>query len=248
MQYIDLDAARIRLRGPDCEPTDANWRYASTARRAAYFGELARVAFELLYDRITRGIGLDGRKLTRVKPKSRPDGAKGPPLTPREQASRSRRLLAFSAGQDAATLYWRGGWGAILGYHARGAGHLPIRNIVGLMASELAAAVRRAREWWKSGGWRFGPPPPPLPRAALPFGVGADAPLPAAVLQALPPDLRGATRLSDLARSTAALTWWRRAGYRLWVKASRGGGPTPPPPRPILPRPRPGASPTISPP
>jgi hypothetical protein len=244
-QIIDLDAARIRLRGPDCEPTDANWRYASAARRTAYFAELARVAFELLYDRISRGVDVSGRKLARVKP--RPDGAKGAPLSPHEQASRSRRLLAFSAGQNAATLYWRGGWGAILGYHARGAGHLPIRNIVGLMASELAAAVRRAREWWKSSGFRFGPPSPALPKAALPFGVGADAPLPLAVLIALPPDLRGATYLSDLARSTAALTWWRRMGYRLWARASRGGGVLPAP-RPILPRPRPGASPTISPP
>jgi hypothetical protein len=232
-QYIDPDAARVRLRGPDCEPLEANWRYASTARRAAYFAELARIAFELLYDRISRGVGVDGRKLVAVKPNSRPDGAKGPPLTPHEQASRTRRLLAHAGGRDAATVYWRNGWGRYLAFHARGAGHLP---------------VRRAREWWKSGGWRFGPPSPPLPKAALPFGVGADAPLPVAVLQALPPDLRGATRLSDLARSTAALTWWRRMGCRLWARAGRGGGVLPAPPRPPMPRPRPGASPTISPP
>src|SRR4051812_4100607 len=92
---------------------------------------------------LRRGVGVSGARLKAVKPESRPDGAKGPPLSPHQAESRSQKWLRASISHRNATvtLWWSHGWGRILNYHRDGNRHLPVRDVIG-----LTPADRRAHE------------------------------------------------------------------------------------------------------
>jgi hypothetical protein len=164
---------RIVLTGAEFEPTGPAWDRATEAERRAYWRRLAEIAYFLKRQEIARGIGADGRKLPPVKPESRPDRAKGPPLAPHQAESRTARLLAYNSTASGATLYWRASgrksWALILSYHARIEGEevrgAPLRDTLGISPRGRAQVAAQARDWWRL---THGLPPARTPRAPSP--------------------------------------------------------------------------------
>lgn len=140
-------ANNIVLSGPKYEPTDAKWRRATLKQRNAYWGKLAEIAITVKRSEILRGIDVAGRRLIPVK---RRHG--GPPLIPRFSGSRTLRLLSERHTARGATLYWRASgrrsWATILGYHAEGAGSLPVRDVIGISPAGEAKVVSESLDWW----------------------------------------------------------------------------------------------------
>lgn len=99
---------------------------------------------------ILRAIGSDGDSLVPVKRR-----VGGPPLIPHGVSSRTYRLLDRTVYADGATLFWRGGWKTILGYHAykHGSRRLPVRNAIGISPAGRKRAMRAALSDWNR--WRF---------------------------------------------------------------------------------------------
>jgi hypothetical protein len=192
----NTEPLNIRLTGQEWEPAGPEWARASEADRRAYWRRLGEIALEVKRREIRRGIGIDGKKLKPVKPESRPDGAKGPPLIPHYAESRTINLLDVRTTASAATLYWKGhgrtSWAKILGYHAykHGARALPVRNTIGISPAGRKKIARDARDWWKRTHVTPKPKPEPRPKV-LP---SATKPVPqratSAGPQPLPPGAR----------------------------------------------------------
>jgi hypothetical protein len=165
-------------------------------------GELAQAAHRA---QSRAGIGSDGSRLAKVKDK-RPDGAMGPPLSPHQADSRTQRNLAFSVGREGVTLWWRGGWGRILGYHANGEViGAPIRDVLGFSPRFAARVKRQATTYWRNIA---GPPlpdpvPTPAPVPVLPIRrpVPPPTPLPLPMVAAPPRRRSLVGRFVDLLRS-----------------------------------------------
>jgi hypothetical protein len=137
---------------------------ATPAQRRRALDHARDTALRLKRRELRRGKGVDGRPLKPVQPASRPDGAKGPPLSPHQAESRSQRWLRATIGAKAGTvtLWWSHGWGRILGYHARGEVRgAPVRDVIGLTAADRRAFDAELARWWKLQGPR--PRPRPLP-------------------------------------------------------------------------------------
>src|SRR5262249_58356289 len=89
------DPLNIVLTGPEFEPApaDPRWVHGGEAVRRALWKHIADYATDVKRREIRKGIDDRGRKFLPVKPASRPDGAKGPPLIPHYGESRTQRLL-----------------------------------------------------------------------------------------------------------------------------------------------------------
>src|SRR5262245_16195392 len=102
---MQAEPTNIKLSGPQFEPVnDPAWARATEKQRLAYWQHLAEFALDTKRKEIRRGIGVDGRKLKPVKPESRPDNAKGPPLIPHYAESRTAYLLASRSTSRGVTL------------------------------------------------------------------------------------------------------------------------------------------------
>lgn len=84
-----------------------------------------------------------------------------PPLTPAYGLSRTRSLLSGRAMKDHAEFFWRydehtqAPWAKILDYHRTGAGHLPVRDVIGASAAMIERVRIRTLALWarfKRGG------------------------------------------------------------------------------------------------
>ncbi len=148
---VDLNRASFNLTGPEFEPIGGGWAFATTAEKRAYWREVGRLAVEAKRDELRRGINTLGRKFRAVKPSSRPDGATGPPLSPHQESSRFQKWARAATTDRSATVFWSHGWARIVGYHARGAGNLPMRDAVGLIQTSLKWVATMARRFWASG-------------------------------------------------------------------------------------------------
>lgn len=114
---------------------------------------LAFVAAELRAAKvrqISSGVGADGRPLRRVKPTSRPDGTRDRPLIPHDDESRAIRLLKVTANARTGevVIHWHG-WTRVMGYHAEGAGNLPVRDVLGTPGRFLRPVRTRALAEWR---------------------------------------------------------------------------------------------------
>lgn len=111
--------------------------------------QLAPLAINMHGWQCARGLDADGRRLRPVQPESRPDGAKGPPLTPHYAASRTRDLIRFRIDPEAGEviLFWAEDWGTILGYHARELRKR--RDVLGLSPGFLSRWEAEANRVWK---------------------------------------------------------------------------------------------------
>lgn len=128
------------------------WKSAPEAKRGALLTYLKTHAKAIKDSELRRGIDRHGKRLKKVKPESREGkylpSENGPPLTPRREGSRIRTQLDASEGKAHITLWWKKGFGRIVAYHARGAGRLPVRDVVGLTPAGLERLRGIARTWW----------------------------------------------------------------------------------------------------
>lgn len=174
-----IEKANVPIGAADLLLGRTNYAHASPAERRAFWGWLAPQARKALDDQLSRGIGFDGRRLMRVC--YRKQGGRGryagPPLTPRRGNSRTRRLLAASPGQQGVTLWWRNGWGKILGFHAQGIRrkrcrpYVAVRDVFGLAPTFLQRLQKRAASYWSGPASPAVAAQPPAASAArtIPF-------------------------------------------------------------------------------
>lgn len=167
---VNARKASFSLAGPDVEPEHWSWALASPAERRAYYLTLGRACIRRKLLELRAGIGVDGRPLKPVKPESRPDGARGQPLSPHDAASRFQRWLRMFAAVDRCTLYWTNLWSRAVRGHMVGWGHLPVRNVVGLTRRHVREAVTEARAGWAKMHGLATPPPAKAPRPPRPVG------------------------------------------------------------------------------
>jgi hypothetical protein len=140
----------VRLTERDLAPPDLSWQRASEAQRRAFYHRAGQLAVYYLRQQLRRGLDKDGNRLAPVKPSSRPDGATGQPLDPHYAESRSWRNLSFSVNAGGVTLWWRGGWGRILGFHGEGAVRgAPVRDIRGLSPASMRKLKADLLLWWR---------------------------------------------------------------------------------------------------
>lgn len=136
------------LSGSDVTPNHWAWDMAGPTRRKDYFQTLGQACYRRKIRELQAGVGVDGQKLKPVQPRSRPDRATGPPLSPHEASSRFQRYLRVFAAADRCTLYWAAGWSKVVRGHRVGWGHLPIRDVVGLTQRHYREAVFEAQATW----------------------------------------------------------------------------------------------------
>jgi hypothetical protein len=128
------------------------WDQAPAGVRSAVLARLGDYAKSLKLAELRKGVGTSGGPLAPVRYR-RPDGAKGPPLSPHQADSRAQKWLRATPGSSAGTitLWWSHGWGQILGYHARGEVRgAPVRDVIGLTPADLDKFHARARREWKA--------------------------------------------------------------------------------------------------
>lgn len=163
------------LKGPPFAPTVPSWARATDAARTEFWRQVGVAARQAKDLELARGIGVDGRRLARVRHR-RPDGSKGPPLTPHGAVSRCRKWLRHRPGRDGVTLFWSHGWAAIVGYHRSGAGRLPVRDVVGLTEASQTRVVNQVPAIWRRVRRKFPgnhpaaskPAPKPARRGTVP--------------------------------------------------------------------------------
>lgn len=150
-----MAARNIPIRG--LEPP--NFHLYPASERKAYWQRVGEIAMQVKRREVLRGIGADGRPLIKVRPSSRPDGAKGPALVPHYAASRTLRLLAIRATEKGVTLFWHSGhgkrqklpWATILGFHADGLViGAYVRNTIGISPAGMKKIEREAKQWWEN--------------------------------------------------------------------------------------------------
>jgi hypothetical protein len=214
---------------------------AAPAEQRAFRVRTGELAVHLLRDQLRRGIGRDGQQLKPVKPSSRPDGARGKPLVPHNAASRTSKWLRYSIRKDGVTLWWSHGWATILGYHRRGEGHLPVRD-VGPSDATLRRLKSGMAEWWRRrhrvpilagpGVAQHGPEVLPLVKPPAPPrrgpGRAARAPKPAL------PRIAPGTPAELVAKYPHLAQFMPQTAGR---PSRPGPGRTPPAPKPPPPRP-----------
>lgn len=112
-----------------------------------------------------------------------------PPLQPAHGLSRTRSLFSGRAFPDHAEFFWLfdeftgASWGKILKLHARGAGHLPVRDVIGISPESLGWVRAHALSRWM--GWMQEHPPRPIvPPTPKPVKIP-----PTAVRAAKPPKI-----------------------------------------------------------
>lgn len=150
------DRPNILLKAAEWLPA-GQWERASDRIKRRWLEAVGELAVARKRSELRRGIGVDGRKLHPVSPRSRPDGATGPPLTPHRGMSRTVRNLRHKIGLKGGTvtLYWLGrvgrtGWGTILLYHAQGVViGTYLRDVLGLTKASMRRLKGDARRLWR---------------------------------------------------------------------------------------------------
>ena len=141
---------------------DPWWPLAGEQTHRAFWRAVVSFVLETKDLSLSKGLGRDGRPLKPISAYTRrhrksemgtPDPS-APPLTPAHGLSRTRAWLTGRAFPTHAEFFWKGGWGRILDYHRRGAGHLPIRDVIGLSYQDLVKVQRLANGWWLN--WKKG--------------------------------------------------------------------------------------------
>jgi hypothetical protein len=155
------------------EPKDVRFTRAPREVHRAFWRYVTEVALEVKDRSLAAGLDKDGKPLHPIAASTRAKGFNrsytrlgdpdAPPLTPAYGLSRTRALLRGRAYDDQAELYWafdrftRRPWGEILAYHRQGGpilrhgvivGTLPVRDVIGFSARDLAGIARRGQEWW----------------------------------------------------------------------------------------------------
>lgn len=144
------------------EPRDAAWKAAGPELRREFWRAVVAIGLVVKDDELARGLDRHGRSMDAIAASTRANrrSAMGyadpnaPPLTPAYGLSRTRSLLRGRAGKDYAEFYWKFDavdgvhWGRILGYHRKGKGRLPKRDVIGISPQSLTTIRHKAQIWW----------------------------------------------------------------------------------------------------
>lgn len=137
---------------------DPRWMPSTPAQKISFFKVCRELVLQQFDLQLAAGIGKNGSGLTALKPKTIKyrKSAMGtadpnaPPLTPAHELSRTRSWVDARIMGNSIQVFWRKGWGQILGYHRAGSKRLPVRDVIGLAESYRQVVVKQAHSWWNS--------------------------------------------------------------------------------------------------
>jgi hypothetical protein len=144
------------------DPPDPGWKSAPEADRRAYYKRVVELVKEQKDRDLAAGLDRFGAPMVALAPATiahrhsdmGPADPNAPPLTPAHALSRTRALFDGRAFADHAEFFWRDDrfsglhWGKVLGWHREGAGHLPVRDVIGISRQSLDAIRPKAHQWW----------------------------------------------------------------------------------------------------
>ena len=155
------NAFRVQL--AEVAPPDRAFRDIDDKTREFLMKQLVQIVLKVRDASLAKGLDRFGQPFKPISRRTRenrrsamgnPD-PNAPPLTPAYGLSRTRSLLAGRAIKDHAEFFWRfdehtgKSWGVILGYHRAGAGHLPVRDAIGISNADIAIVRRELLAVWK---------------------------------------------------------------------------------------------------
>lgn len=145
-------------------PSDQAWKSASDAVKAEYRGWWRDLVGKAKDKELAKGKDRHGANLVAIAKSTRdnrrsamgPADPDAPPLTPAYGLSRTRSLFRGRIKGDTVQCFWGSHegehWGKILAYHRRGAGNLPVRDVIGLSKASEAWVKRTALRYWAARG------------------------------------------------------------------------------------------------
>jgi hypothetical protein len=140
------------------QPTDIGWQIGGKHLLAAYMKELASQADRQKKLEILKGIGADGKRLTRLSKRTIENRRSvagyadpyAPPLIPAHENSRTYSFLRYEIRGQSVWFFWKHdphtgrSWGDILRYHADGANG-KVRNTFASQARTNDGAMVRTK-------------------------------------------------------------------------------------------------------
>jgi hypothetical protein len=135
---------------------DPRWLKSTPGQKLAFFRVCRELVLQQFDLQLSRGIGQAGIGLVALSPKTikyrkskmGPADPNAPPLTPAHELSRTRSYVDARVMGNAIQVYWRRGWGRILGYHRDGSRRLPSRDVIGLAPDYKQEVQKQAHFWW----------------------------------------------------------------------------------------------------
>lgn len=144
------DANSVIFRPAEWLPP-GDWTHADARLKGDYLAYVADLARRVKVEQLRRAMGADGERLIRRK-QARKDNARGPVLSPHYTNSRTQKWLNATSNKrdETVTVFWKFGWGRILGFHARGEVRgAPVRNVIDY-APAIEREIRKlAADWWR---------------------------------------------------------------------------------------------------
>lgn len=149
---VNVDKASFTVSGPEWEPKGAVSLRSDADRRWWWktFGDWCLAAKRR---ELRRNRDVKGKPFRPIKYK-RPDGAKGPPLSPHQAGSRFQKWARVVGTSRQFTIFWSHGWAKVVGAHAwprmrPGGWALPKRDAVGLTNASLKWAHELTLGAWR---------------------------------------------------------------------------------------------------
>ena len=159
---MDDESAAWTLYG--IEPADNTYRHAGEEVHRAFWRYIAQAGVARFRWRCNAGLDRHGEGLTGIKESTFRRGrwrshtgmgnALNPPLVPASGRSRTEELIRGRGFRDHAEWYWLVDsvtglhWGQVMLWHREGAGHLPVRDVIGWSEDDIAELRRLGQEWW----------------------------------------------------------------------------------------------------
>ena len=222
---------RYTITGIDSRPDTLEWAKAGDAEKRRYYRILARKLAQAKDAELAAGLDWRGSPLKPIRPATWDDRLRkylageytawtGPPLTPQNEGSRTRRLHQVAATKDRVIGYWSRRWGKAVRGHCLGSRGLPVRDVCGATDRAWKDAVASASLEWSLSARRY--PVPAKPVVLIP---GANPKLPGRLLADYRKEQRKVEKYPFL-----------RAFKAAWVPPGRGAPPPPaaPGPRPVF--------------
>lgn len=141
---------------------DPTWYTAAPQQRATYMRAVRELVLAEWDRQTAAGLDKHGVRLAPIAESTRrhrrsamgPADPNAPPLQPAHELSRTRSLVDARIVGTKIQVFWKFDpvtnkrWGVILGYHARGAGRLPVRDVFGLSPEAHQRVTQAAFLWW----------------------------------------------------------------------------------------------------
>lgn len=145
-------------------PPDNTYRDAGDAVHQAFWEYIAQKGVDRFHWRCNQGLDRNGKGLTPIKEATWKRGRKrsytglgnanAPPLSPALGLSRTESLLRGHGFSDHAEWHWDVDpvtgldWGQVMLWHREGAGHLPVRDVIGWSREDILWLQSQGMAWW----------------------------------------------------------------------------------------------------